>query len=177
MKTLNNKLKKIIGKKLLTKETNISFDLKSKKWLRYSSNISRRILSSLEDDANLNQIILAKQIGVSPQYISKVLKGQQNLSLETIAKLSEALKVELIIFPEYKYSAPKNIAISYHFINDDEVVFFNVKTENNFIKKSIDHKVDKEVLQYKNMLSISKKYTDSLECINILAEEINSYPS
>jgi DNA-binding XRE family transcriptional regulator len=97
MKTLNNKLKKIIGKKLLTKETNISFDLKSKKWLRYSSNISRRILSSLEDDANLNQIILAKQIGVSPQYISKVLKGQQNLSLETIAKLSEALKVELII--------------------------------------------------------------------------------
>ncbi len=176
MKTLNNKIKKIISKKQPTKESVIPFDLKSRKWLRYSSNISRRILSALEDDANLNQIILAKQIGVSPQYISKVLKGQQNLSLETISKLSEALKVELIIFPEYKYSAPKNIAISYHFINDD-VIFFKSKTEKNFTKKTIENKSDKELLQYKKMLSISKNYTDSLECINILTEEINSYPS
>ena len=45
-------------------------------------------------------------MGVSPQQINKVLTGGENLTLETISKFSEVLGVELISFPEYKYSAP-----------------------------------------------------------------------
>lgn len=43
---------------------------------------------------------------VSPQRISKILKGQENLTLETIYKLSQVLNFELISFPEYKLSKP-----------------------------------------------------------------------
>ena len=78
----------------------------NRKWLRYSSNIARRILVAINDIDGLNQKKLAGQLSISQQRISKILKGQENLTLETIAKLSEALGTELISFPEYKYSAP-----------------------------------------------------------------------
>lgn len=77
---------------------------KNRKWLQYSSQVARRVLAAIEGIEGMNQKKLAEQIGVSPQYISKVVKGEENLSLETIAKLSEALGVELISFPEYKDS-------------------------------------------------------------------------
>src|SRR5439155_22632291 len=81
-----------------------------RKQLRYSSNVARMVNAAIEDSEGLNQKKLAEQIAVSPQYISKILKGEENLSLETIAKLSVALGVELISFPEYEYS--KHITIS-----------------------------------------------------------------
>ena len=77
---------------------------KNRKWLNYSGNIARRILAKIENDNNLSQTELAKLLDVSRQQISKIVKGHENMTLETIAKLSEALGVELISFPEYKYS-------------------------------------------------------------------------
>jgi transcriptional regulator with XRE-family HTH domain len=35
-------------------------------------------------------------MGVSPQYINKVVRGKENLSLETICKLEHALGIQLI---------------------------------------------------------------------------------
>ena len=34
-------------------------------------------------------------MGCSQQYISKILKGQENLSIETIYKIEEALEIEM----------------------------------------------------------------------------------
>jgi transcriptional regulator with XRE-family HTH domain len=73
-------------------------------WLRYSSKIAGRILAAIEDDNELTQVYLAEKIGVKPQQIHKIVKGQQNLTLKTIHKLAEALKTELISFPAYKDS-------------------------------------------------------------------------
>jgi transcriptional regulator with XRE-family HTH domain len=78
---------------------------KDRKWLRYSSKIARRVIAELRGNKEINQKQLAERIDVSPQYINKVLKGQENLTLETISKLSDALGVELISFPAYKYSS------------------------------------------------------------------------
>jgi transcriptional regulator with XRE-family HTH domain len=82
------------------------YRIKNHKWLRYSGHIAMRVIAAMEEHPDMNQSKLAKAIGVSPQYISKLLKGHQNLSLETISKISEALGVELIAFPEFKYSRP-----------------------------------------------------------------------
>ena len=83
-----------------------SFRIKNRKWLRYSHNISRRILAIIKDDDELKQKKLAEKIGVTPQRISRIVSGKENLTLETIAQISEALGVELISFPEYKHSKP-----------------------------------------------------------------------
>ena len=82
------------------------FRLKNHKWLRYSGNVAIRILAAMEDKKGMTQKKLAGLMGVSPQQISKLLKGNENLTLETIAKFSEVLGVELISFPDYKYSVP-----------------------------------------------------------------------
>jgi transcriptional regulator with XRE-family HTH domain len=79
-------------------------DRRSKPWLRqYSSEISRRVLAILEERQDLSQVKLAEILTVSPQQMSRIVKGQENFTLETIHKLSKALDAELISFPSYKY--------------------------------------------------------------------------
>lgn len=75
------------------------------RWLRYSSMIAIRVKSAL-DEKNMTQADLAVSIGVTPQHIHKVIKGQENLTLESIYKLSQGLGVELITFPQFKHSIP-----------------------------------------------------------------------
>jgi transcriptional regulator with XRE-family HTH domain len=43
----------------------------------------------------LTQKQLAEQMGCSQQYVSKVLKGQENLSLETISKIEDCLNISI----------------------------------------------------------------------------------
>lgn len=78
------------------------FRIENRKWLGYSGQIAWRVLFAIDEIEGMNQKLLAEKVGVSPQYISKVVQGNENLSLETIAKLSEALGVELISFPPLK---------------------------------------------------------------------------
>ena len=47
-------------------------------------------------DLGLTQAMLAERIGCSQQYVSLILQGKENLTLETISKLETALSVELI---------------------------------------------------------------------------------
>lgn len=76
----------------------------NKAWLRYSGKIASRIHAALSSQEGMTQKKLAELMDVSPQQISKIMKGHENLTLQTIAKLSEVLKVDLITFPEYTYS-------------------------------------------------------------------------
>lgn len=75
-------------------------------WMDYSSEIARRIYALIKDNRKLNQEKLANSIGAKPQYISRILRGKENLTLKTIYKLSKALHFELITFPPYEYSQP-----------------------------------------------------------------------
>jgi DNA-binding XRE family transcriptional regulator len=75
-------------------------------WLVYSSQIARRILAIIQNRPDLNQSRLAEMLDVSPQQITKIVKGKENLTLETIYKFSKALDIELISFPEYAFSKP-----------------------------------------------------------------------
>lgn len=64
-------------------------------WLDKSSDIAFRILDAL-DDLDWNKARLAKEMGVSPQQVSKYVKGEENFKLETLCKLEKVLGVELI---------------------------------------------------------------------------------
>ena len=83
----------------------------NREWLRYSQYIAIRMLSRM-DELHITQTILAEKMGCSQQYISKVLKGKENLSLETISKIESALdfdlaKSALSFVTEYDYSEPE----------------------------------------------------------------------
>ncbi len=64
-------------------------------WLMKSQTIAFKILERI-DELNFTQKILADIMKVSPQHISKIVKGKENLTLETISKLEKALDIKLI---------------------------------------------------------------------------------
>jgi transcriptional regulator with XRE-family HTH domain len=64
-------------------------------WQPKSAAIALEILRTLRGQ-KLSQKDLAARIGVSPQYINKIVKGHENLSLETITRLESGLGVSLI---------------------------------------------------------------------------------
>lgn len=68
----------------------------NKQWLDYSAEIAMRVLDAIDDTPGMTQKKLAEKMGVTPQHISKIVKGNQNLTLETIVKLQEALNIKLL---------------------------------------------------------------------------------
>ena len=64
-------------------------------WLEKSALIALKILRAISDQGS-SQKKLADKMEVSAQYINKIVKGSENLSLETIAKLETALGIQLI---------------------------------------------------------------------------------
>ena len=59
--------------------------------------------SSWLNDAKARQINI-EMMGVTPQYINKVVKGKENLTLETITKIEQVLGITLIEVPSFETS-------------------------------------------------------------------------
>lgn len=91
--------------KISTWAKEADYRIRNRAWRLHSSKIARRILSAM-DDLKITKAQLARNMGVSGPYITQVLKGNTNLTLETITKFEKALKVKLICFPHYKYMDP-----------------------------------------------------------------------
>ena len=64
-------------------------------FIRFSNNIALLILDRL-DQSKWTQKQLAEAIGVSPQQVSKWVKGGENLTISTIINISNALGFNLI---------------------------------------------------------------------------------
>lgn len=64
-------------------------------WLRYSQQIALLMLNKM-DELGIKQKQLAEMMDCSQQYISKILKGRENLSLETLTKIENALGISII---------------------------------------------------------------------------------
>jgi transcriptional regulator with XRE-family HTH domain len=75
----------------------------NKYWMEKSALIAVKILSAIRNQS-VTQKELAEAIGVTPQYINKVLKGRENLSLATISKIERSLSISLISIPEFQNS-------------------------------------------------------------------------
>jgi len=82
-------------------------------WLDISFSIAVRIGSILSANKEANkhpksQIELAQSLGCSAQYVSKLLKGEENLQIDTICKIGSILETTLIEVPkiELKQSTP-----------------------------------------------------------------------
>lgn len=67
----------------------------NKSWLRYSQHIAMLMLDRMEE-LDITQKQLSELMGCNQQYISKVLKGQEKLSLETISKIETCLHIRIL---------------------------------------------------------------------------------
>ena len=68
---------------------------KNEKWLKYARVITMKTMQAM-DKQSVTQSILAKRMGCSQQYVSNLLKGNSNMTLETISRIETALNIDLI---------------------------------------------------------------------------------
>ena len=64
-------------------------------WRTYSSNIALQVQQRMEEEG-VTQKMLAQRMGCSQQHVSSLLKGETNLTLETIARLEKALGIDIV---------------------------------------------------------------------------------
>lgn len=64
-------------------------------WMKYSMQIALKVRGRMKE-TKMTQAALASTIGCSQQYVSLLLKGKENLTLDTIAKLESALEITLL---------------------------------------------------------------------------------
>lgn len=87
--------------------------LRNKSWQDKVFDIALTLLK-YKDAHKLNQAELARKIGVSKQYINRILQGKENLTLETIGKIEDALQIKLIETKVYPEEAVKPSPSSCH---------------------------------------------------------------
>lgn len=76
-------------------------------WLRHSQRIAVKVLLRMRE-LKLTQKALAERMGCTQQYVSKIVKGKENMSLDTLSKLEDALGICFIC--DEQISAPAMVA-------------------------------------------------------------------
>ncbi len=64
-------------------------------WLCWSRQVALAIIDYMQANG-LKRADLAKKLGVSPQYVSKLLSGTENLSFKSVANIEEKLGISCI---------------------------------------------------------------------------------
>jgi transcriptional regulator with XRE-family HTH domain len=122
----------------------------NQKWLDKSSEIAVNILEALKDK-NLSQKDLAKKLEISAQQVSKIVKGQQNLTLETICKIETALEMSLMEIKDYnglseiKVSSTQIKAVQKKLIEELKPI----RTHKSIETINFTHKVSSMTIAYK----------------------------
>jgi transcriptional regulator with XRE-family HTH domain len=71
------------------------FRKENRDWLRISQEIALALHYFLRTE-KMTQKALAEKMGMSPVYVSRLLKGSENLTLETISKIQRVIGQDLI---------------------------------------------------------------------------------
>lgn len=99
----------------------------NKAWLDISFAIAVKIMSAIKANKASNifpktQKELAEVMNCSPQYVNKLLKGTENLQLETIVKIEQILNVPLIEVPEFQTTIQVQVEQYSSYNKPDELV-------------------------------------------------------
>ena len=98
MSKAEEKLKKLASKEQSKWVEKARWRIANEKWLDKSAKIALTILRTIRKKS-LSQKDLADKLNISPQQVNKILKGQENLTLETISKIEVVLGISLIEVP------------------------------------------------------------------------------
>ena len=64
-------------------------------WLRWSRQLAASLIGYMQDN-KMKRADLAIRLDVSPQYVSRLLSGKENLSFKSIANIEEKLGIRIM---------------------------------------------------------------------------------
>ncbi|KYG85257.1 hypothetical protein AWW67_16225 [Roseivirga seohaensis] len=95
MSKIEEKLNKLAAENPVSDwKKQIEYRKANKGWLKKSGRVALRVLDAL-DDKGWSQAELARQLEVSPQQVTKIVKGQSDFKFSTIDKLEKVLGIQL----------------------------------------------------------------------------------
>lgn len=117
MTTNKEKFQSLISKEKSNTVSRNSDRIKNRARLRESQDIALKVLNKL-NDLGWSQRKLAEELNVTPQQVNKIVKGKENLTLETQVKLQQVLNIPILA----SYYENKVQAFSF-----EDVLNFNVE--------------------------------------------------
>ena len=109
MKTNKEKFLELVSEEDVYTEEKHNWRIANRQWLWVSQRIAFDILERI-DELGWTQKILAEKMGVSPQYINKLVRGSENLTLETLLKLQTILDIPILAsYFKEKNQAPSTV--------------------------------------------------------------------
>ena len=97
-----NKFLELIDPETSEFQSENEFRVIQREMLIHSQQIAMMVLQKLKD-LQWTQKELAFKLGVSPQQVSKIVSGKENMTLETIVKLQQVLNISILV-PNVKRS-------------------------------------------------------------------------
>ena len=159
-KTKAEKLNSLISEKKSGWLDKAKWREENETWLDISFSIAVKILGALRENKKIgafpkNQKELAEAMDCSPQYVNKVLKGAENLQLETIAKIGKILNIQLIKVPKAEKIQKSSASVTwteYHeeFISTQKLVRKNKNAITNH-KTPKTKKVEQKGMAYSSL--------------------------
>lgn len=95
MKTNKEKFNALVSKEKTNTLDRNRMRIKNRARLRESQNIALKVLDKLEEPG-WSQKRLAEELNVSPQRVNKIVKGKENLTLETQVELQKVLGIPIL---------------------------------------------------------------------------------
>ena len=74
-------------------EADAKWRKENESWLRWSRQLSTALIRYMQDN-KIKRAELAQRLEVSPQYVSRLLSGKENLSFKSIAHIEERLGIQ-----------------------------------------------------------------------------------
>ena len=94
MSNLKDKLSRLAADRPSDWKAKAQYRRENRQWLKKAAAIAEQVLDALTTK-NITQKELAERMSFSSEQISKIVKGQENLTLEMIAKLEVALDIRI----------------------------------------------------------------------------------
>ena len=161
VENLEQKLAQIVEKKTSTWKQDAEWRKENRSWLKKSANIAMLVLDKM-DELGWNQKQLALELGTTPQYVSKLCKGQENLTLKNIDALERALGIDLSLDVSSEKQEIRSPSLTITQIFDITI--------NDFIKKLVTEKI-----AYNQLNSTSVIVQLNIKATNLVKPEVEDF--
>lgn len=110
VENLKEKLAQVVSNEPSKWLEDVKWRRENRSWLKRSQAVALKVLRTLREKG-LSQKDLAEKLNVSPQQVNKWLKGNENFTFETIAKLENAMDIELMTITGFETKNESNVQI------------------------------------------------------------------
>jgi len=138
----NKKFKALVSKEKTSTLARNQERIKKREMLRASQAIALQVLNRL-DELDWTQKRLAEELGVTPQMVNKIVRGKENLTLETIVKLQNALDIKLLELELGKKQEMRTVVAK----SSDLIVAYKKSATTSENLESISHSAKTETLK------------------------------